>query len=227
MAIYIKNLSFAFDKTSPQIFKNISFEIQQGKITFLTGPNGVGKSTLLKILSGNINPDEQITGSLEIKNKIIKLNNYNQEDFNNIFLVHQNINLMLADNFTARINIIASALPAYPGLSYFSDKLNLNVNEFINFDLDKPVALLSGGQKQMLAILAAINRKCDFLLLDEPTAALDTKNQDIVMQYIKNLSAKLNIAVLCICHDNNIIKKYSDGYYLELKDSSLVLKHSQ
>ena len=81
-------------------------------------------------------------------------------------------------------------------------------------DYDKPVSLLSGGQRQILAIMMAIQKECGLLLLDEPTSALDSQNSETVMQFIKDLVAQTGITVLIICHDSDLVQRYaSDGFY--------------
>ena len=82
---------------------------------------------------------------------------------------------------------------------------------------------MSGGQRQMLALLMVTQKPIDLLLLDEPTAALDSKNSDYVMQGIRTLAQEKNICILCISHDADIIKKYAD-YIITIAENKDSLK---
>jgi ABC-type lipoprotein export system ATPase subunit len=97
-----------------------------------------------------------------------------------------------------------------------SEAHNLFMLQEFNIDIHKKVDELSGGQKQILAILMALQKPTKLLLLDEPTAALDPKNAHMVMQCLQKLAQELDITVLIISHDKELVLAYAPGYYFEI-----------
>ena len=189
----LKNISLSFQKR--QILENISFEINQGEIFGMLGPNGVGKSTIFNLITGLVKPDN---GEIIIKDE--KVNEYP------IFLR------------TARFNI--GYVPQYGG--YFYDmtlfenlkavaeillndprKRTEKINYLISkFDLsqirDIKAKFLSGGQKKKLVIAMALLGDPELLLLDECFPALDVMTIKMLQQIIVNLQFENNITI-CIC----------------------------
>ena len=84
-----------------------------------------------------------------------------------------------------------------------------------NIPLNVPVENLSGGQRQILSILMCLQKPTSILLLDEPTAALDTKNAQLVMSLLKTLQQEKNMLILMICHDPELLE-YSEHNAVKL-----------
>ncbi|MBI2353289.1 energy-coupling factor ABC transporter ATP-binding protein [Candidatus Dependentiae bacterium] len=218
--ITLENLSFSFEEEQISFFENISFKIEKQGLIFVTGQNGIGKSTLFRLLKGIIHARENCSGTLKIKDKIYDLSL--QQDRNtlqkNTRLLHQSFDFMLASKFTSFENLAFSKFHRYPHFSLVQVKQNIpTFMDYFNIPLDKPVTLLSGGQRQMLALVMVAQKPIDLLLLDEPTASLDHKNSDYIMQGIRKLSQERNICILCISHDLDLIEKHAD-YILSLKE---------
>ncbi len=115
---------------------------------------------------------------------------------------------MLADEFSFYENLAFAQLPEFPGFArlpqvqlLFKDLLK----EF-GINVHQKVSELSGGQKQICAILMALSKPTQLLLLDEPTAALDEENAQMIIQFIEQIVQSLGITVLMICHDKELIK---------------------
>jgi putative tryptophan/tyrosine transport system ATP-binding protein len=106
-------------------------------------------------------------------------------------------------------------LPQYPSLSKLIEDICLP--EFLdqfNLDVNKPIKFLSGGQRQILAILSALQKQAQILLLDEPTAALDSNNANMVISFLTKLVEMKKITILIICHDKKLAQNYSqDGHF--------------
>src|SRR5581483_218231 len=85
-----------------------------------------------------------------------------------------------------------------------------------NIDMTTPAHLLSGGQRQILAIMMALQKPTRVLLLDEPTAALDNDNAQQVMAFLENITAELNLITLIICHDKELVVTYGHHSCYEL-----------
>jgi len=187
-SIRLENITFSFSKNDKPFFKNLTVEFESGKLHFLTGKNGVGKSTLFRLL---------------------------QETVQGTCMVQQNINPMLADQFSFIENVRLAAMPEYPGLcglpkaKIFPELLNR-----FGIDMVKPVRLLSGGQRQILAIIMILQKECSLLLLDEPTAALDDQNARLVMQFLQELIVNTGLTVLVICHDVDLMNAYGTSRYV-------------
>ncbi|MDR3646983.1 MAG: ATP-binding cassette domain-containing protein [Candidatus Babeliales bacterium] len=213
----VLNLSFGF--TLNKLFFN-NLECAFGKnLNFIMGPNGVGKSTFLRILQGKVNKEEFIKGYIKINGQDYNFSNVRTQEFlqNNSRLVSQNYNDMLALDFTVNQNLQAAQFLKYPSfnalpsLFKYSDMLadvGVKLNSYVNE--------LSGGQRQILAIIMALQKHVDILFLDEPTAALDEINAQMVMDFLNKLSQMHNITIVCITHDKELIMNYSQGLYLKI-----------
>ncbi len=169
MYLEIKNINKEFGEGNSrvEVLKNLSCDIQKGRICVLLGPSGSGKSTLLNILGGSEKPD---SGSLLLEGKNLEamsdkeLLNYRRRYLGYVF---QSYNLI--PNLTARENIEVGA--------YLSDN-PLPVDELIDLlglseHRGKFPNQLSGGQQQRTSIGRAIVKNPALLLCDEPTGALD------------------------------------------------------
>lgn len=217
----IQNVNFKFSASSAFFFKNLTIDFAMGKMHFVRGQNGVGKSTLLRILQGKLNAGEQLSGSFCFGTDACLVDSGKKIDqtcFKQVALVQQKFDLMLADQFSFTHNLQCANLPEFPTLGRLPAHKNLP--EFIQrfcIDTSKPVKLLSGGQRQILAILMALQKGPSMLLLDEPTAALDEKNADMVMQFLQELVAATGLTVLIICHDKELVQRYAPHGYFEMR----------
>ncbi len=216
-ALVLENLTFQFSKNSLLFFNKVTLSFDSGTIHFIRGSNGSGKSTLFRILQGNIGSNEIISGTLLIDNQTFNLND--KQSFHayaaHIKTVQQKFDDMLANQFSFLDNLRLAKMPQYPTLTSLPDHQALP--EFLQrfgIDINKPVKLLSGGQRQILAILMVLQKQGKILLLDEPTAALDEQNAAMVMEFVQMLVQKTGMTVLIICHDNELVERYApNGYY--------------
>lgn len=218
----IKNLSFSFDSTHKELFFSaISGEFKQNTLNFIRGKNGAGKSTLFRIMMGKIEPGEFIEGTVTVQNETFNLASaHERQKLGSIMrLAPQKFDQMLADQFTFTQNLQLAALPQYPRLKRFIESSTIPplVERFgINYDV--PVGMLSGGQRQILAILMALQKPASILLLDEPTAALDDKNSSMVMSFLSDLlTAHTDLTVLIICHDLELVAHYTTTHYYQIE----------
>lgn len=215
--IKINNISFKYPNTERYIFKNISFEIKKGSSVGFVGPTGAGKTTIVDIILGLLNPTQgniTITGVDIHKNK--------KSWFSKIGYVPQFI--YLTDD-TIKNNILF-----YDDETVDNEKLKTVVEQaqlkdFIDSlpnGLDTVVGergiRLSGGQRQRIGIARALYNKPEILVLDEATSALDNETEKAVMQAIEYLYGKLTLLV--IAHRLTTIEKCDVVY--ELKNSTLL-----
>lgn len=215
-ALSLNNVSFQFSKTSPLFFRNLTVSFPAKQLHFIRGQNGAGKSTLLRILQGNIQRNEVATGTLSILNQDINLAQPQQSPVH-IGFVPQRFDLMIADQFSFAENCRFAQLPHFPGLTPLPQATSIpELLKRFTIDMHCPAFLLSGGQRQILAIIMALQKQASLLLLDEPTATLDEDNASMVMQFLQDLVATQNITILIVCHDRALLQSYAHQYYYEL-----------
>lgn len=221
IAFSVHNLGFKFTPEQRCFFKDLSLELEAGKLHFLRGENGSGKSTLLRLLQGGVDKGEQVLGSIEIEGHAAKLNEMavraNKKIFERISLVPQKFDEMLANQLSFEENLSLANMDAYPSLKCLPLYQTITgLLERFKIDQKKPVYLLSGGQRQILSIVMALQKKVSILLLDEPTAALDDQNAEMVMQFLQELASTQGLTILIISHDRELIKRYAQDGHFEL-----------
>ena len=211
-------ISFSFNH-SALFFNDLKCDFPENSLTFIIGRNGIGKSTLLRILQGKIHKGEMIQGTI-ISDGIT----YNFDDKNTkallanlTRLVLQNYSNMLALDFSVATNLGAAQLSYYPHLNALPASFKYaDMLQEIGITLDKYVSQLSGGQRQILAIVMALQKPIKLLLLDEPTAALDEANARMVMDFLTKLARLYKIIIVCISHDRELIRIYGQNLYYEI-----------
>lgn len=200
--IEVKNLSYSI-KTNV-ILDNISFNIDAGDYVGLVGPNGGGKTTLLKILVGLIKPN---SGEIKILGKDMR-------EFKNnsvIGYVPQRV-IQEGGNFPVTVyEIVESGL--LNNKSFFQ-KISETDKELVSHALkiagiehlsNTLIANLSGGQKQRVFVARAIVGNPKLLILDEPFTGVDINAQRDFYEFLKKLNLELNLTILFVSHDIDVI----------------------
>ena len=163
------NVSFSWSKGF-KVINQCSFTIEKPGLWMLVGKNGSGKSTLFRLISGGIRP-ESGTIFCSLKPSLVYQNPDHQ-----LLMPTCKSELMLS---------ISKNIPHYQFLDLIQSALDkVGLSEM----LDRPIHTLSGGQKQRLALASAVVSNSNLLLLDEPTALLDPKSQNSVLQVVKQLT---------------------------------------
>jgi len=216
--IEVKNLSFAYRKDL--VLKDINFTLQEGDFFAITGPNGGGKSTLIKLILGLLKP---LKGS-------VKLNNLKKVD---IGYVPQNTNVNLEFPITVLDVVMMGNGEKHKSKKFFNigyssfeiecAKHSLSKVGMEGF-LDNKISDLSGGQRQRVMIARAICSHPKLLVLDEPTSNIDVNGQKEIYKLLKELNKE--ITILVITHDLTVISNYAnkvlyvnqEGFMHNLKD---------
>ena len=221
-ALTVTDLSFSFtDYKKDLFFDHLNFAVDHNKLHFIRGKNGAGKSTLFRLLRGLVYGSETVSGTITLGTTPYDLYDAEQLDelSDHIRMVPQKFDNMIAGQFTFEENLQIASMSRHPDILPFPEALPVPplVKRF-GVRPSTPARLLSGGQRQMLAILMALQKQTNILLLDEPTAALDTKNADMVLQFISQLLASNpELTILVICHDKELVEQYAKEHYFEIE----------
>lgn len=218
MAITFKSLSYIYDEGMPyahHALKDINLNIEEGKITAIIGKTGSGKSTLVEHLNALLVPS---SGSLEIEDTIILPGKKNKGlkalrkkvglvfQFSEYQLFEETI---LKDVAFGPKNYGASEQEAIAKAKLALKMVGIDESYYETSPFD-----LSGGQKRRIAIAGILALEPKIIVLDEPTAGLDPKgSQEMIDLFIK-LNKKAGITVILVTHDNEIVYNYADNTVL-------------
>ncbi|MCY6960048.1 ABC transporter ATP-binding protein [Clostridium brassicae] len=216
----VENISFSYE--SRQILKDISFSVEEGNICGILGQNGTGKTTLLKCIHGLLKPKH---GNVLIKGKSVHSMNC-KERARNISTVPQNINIIFSYTVldvvlmakVSKVNLFTS-----PSKEDEKEVIKILNSLEIGHLSDKRFNELSGGEKQMVLIARAMYQDTPIILLDEPTAHLDYKNQIMIMDTIKDIVNKKNLTAIINIHDPNLALNYCDNIIM-IKSGRVLIK---
>jgi ABC-type multidrug transport system fused ATPase/permease subunit len=214
-SIVLKNIYYSYPNASKVALKNINLNIFAKTIVGITGPTGSGKTTIVDIMLGLLEPQK---GSLEIDDKVI--NNINVRAWqSNIGYVPQNIYL-IDDTISANIALGKDTSDINHAAVEKAAKI-ANLHDFIINDCPNKYSTtvgergirLSGGQRQRIGIARALYNNPQVLILDEATSSLDNLTEQVVMDAINNLEK--SITIIIIAHRLNTLKKCDKIFLLE------------
>ena len=177
----VKNLAIGYKNTS--LAGGINFEIEKGERVALVGPNGIGKTTLLKTLSGGI---KALTGGI-FTGTNVKVNCYEQEQ----------------TKITGTKQVLYELWDEYPYLDEKDVRTVLGNFLFSGDDVFKKAAELSGGEKARLSLAKLMLKKANFLLMDEPTNHLDIYSKEVLEASLTGFRGTL----LFVSHDRYFLNK--------------------
>ncbi len=203
-----KNLHKIYDeKTVPvHAIDGINLVIKKGEFTAIVGPSGSGKTTLLNMIGGLDKPTE---GEIFINGiKIHELTPHKLTDFRlkNIGFVFQAYNLIPV--LTAKENVeFIMQLQGQPKRKREKRTIELLQAVGLGDRLDSRPGKLSGGQQQRVAVARAIASKPKFVLADEPTANLDSKSTENLLDMMEKLNREEEITFIFSTHDTRVMKK--------------------
>ncbi len=200
--IEIKNLSFSYHKQ--KILEDINLEVYEKDFLAIIGPNGGGKSTLLKLILG-INPIKD--GSIKTFGEVPKKN------LSKIGYVPQNTNV----NTDFPIKVLEVVLMGHIGeksplFGYGKEEKMCAMGALSQVGMEKfannKIGELSGGQRQRVMIARALCAHPKILILDEPTASIDIEGQKLIYELLKTLNSYITIIV--VSHDISVVMRYAD-----------------
>lgn len=206
--IEIKNLTKIYDKETIPVYalNNVSISFQSGEFTTIVGPSGSGKTTLLNMLGGLDKPTE---GEIIIDHiNITKLRSRQLIDFRlrNIGFVFQSFNLIPVLTAKENVEFIMQLQGTPKGLrENRTNELLRSVG--LGDRVDARPNKLSGGQQQRVAVARALASKPKFILADEPTANLDSKSAENLLEIMEQLNKEENITFIFSTHDARVVAK--------------------
>ena len=200
--IDLQDVSFGYDENL--VLEDINLSVDDGDFLAIIGPNGGGKSTLLKLMLGLIEPDSgsvKIYGDAPCKN------------ISQIGYVPQNTNVNIDFPITVIEVVMMGHIPQKRPLFGYSNKekecalealKEVDMQEYAH----RRIGNLSGGQRQRVMIARALCTHPKILLLDEPTASIDALGQKEIYQLLKKLNQEMSIVV--VSHDISVILEYAN-----------------
>ena len=210
-SIELKNIKFTYPGKEESIIENLNFILKKNTSNAIYGPSGVGKSTIIDIVSGLHHPE---SGQIFIDDKL----NSNIKDFwkNKISYVGQK-NYLFSGNLLT--NITLKTDPSKDDISEVRKILDFcNLNKFdIDSKINEMGMNLSGGEGQRISIARALFNEPSFLIFDEATNSLDKETEKEILNLL--ISLKRKITLLLISHDKNVVN-YCDNIF-ELRNKKL------
>ena len=200
--VQIENLSFAYEKDL--ILEDINLTVEEKDFLAIIGPNGGGKSTLLKLMLGMLKPKK---GSIQVLGKAASKN------LSHVGYVPQNTNV----NTDFPIKVIEVVLMGHVGaknplFGYGKDEIACAMGTLAQVGMQEyaqsKIGSLSGGQRQRVMIARALCAHPHILLLDEPTSSIDIKGQKEIYELLKLLNQSITIVV--VSHDISVILEYAN-----------------
>ena len=192
-----ENLSFSID--GHKLFSNINLNVENQKDLLITGPSGIGKTTLLSILCGLQKPTEGkvLYDDINLYNLVENKIDYFRGD--KLGIVFQNFNLINA--FTIKQNLELGKTTQGSGDKNLYDLLQrVGLADKSHIKVSK----LSVGEKQRLAVARAFIGNPKWIFCDEPTSSLDDNNTEIISQLIKDESTRCKASLILITHDKRV-----------------------
>ena len=177
----VKNASFSYGSTP--LIKDISFLVKRGDRLFIVGPNGCGKSTLIKLIMGKLRPN---SGYIETGYNV-NIGYYDQEN----------------QNLTMSNTVLDELWNTYPTLTELTVRNTLARVRFIGEDVYKTVSDLSGGERARLTLAKLILSEINLLILDEPTNHLDISSREALEEALSEFDG----TVITVSHDRYFIGK--------------------
>ena len=223
--IEFKNVHFGY--TSDDILKCISFDVNKGDFVSIIGSNGAGKSTILKLILGEIS---QFRGSIKLYEEDI--NKF--KDWKRIGYLEQNAYSKIM-NFPATVyEIVMSNNFADIGLFKFPNKIHrikvINALELLGMEKykNRMISKLSGGQIQRVFLARTLISEPDLLVLDEPTNGVDRETIDLIYKILQDLNKEKKVTIIMVTHDvekmssiSNRVFCFEEGSLVELEKKQI------
>jgi simple sugar transport system ATP-binding protein len=204
--------------------RDISLRLEQGEVLGLLGDNGAGKSTLMRIICGFDKPDE---GRMLLRGAPYEPRSVVDARARGVDAVYQD--LALIDQLTVHQNMFLHRERLHRPLPLVAnrqmraetkaalDEIGIHIP-----DINAPVARLSGGQRQAIAVARTVNSEADIILLDEPLAAMGTREGALILDLIDRLKSSGRVSIILVLHNYVQVFQACDRVNL-IQDGSITL----
>jgi len=196
------------------LMEELNLSMCAGELICFMGPNGIGKSTLIRTLAGL---QKKISGAIRLSSSVE---------------IHQQLSVVLTDRISSANMTVAElvAFGRYPYLNW-----NIHLSEDDQHIIDQSISQvnisnlrskrlyeLSDGQLQMVMIARALAQDTPIIILDEPTAHLDLNNRVEIMKLLRTLARKMNKAILVATHELDLALQMADTIWLTGKNKTII-----
>ena len=213
--IKIKNVNHFFNEK--QILKDFSLTINSNSVTSILGPSGSGKTTLLRLISGLENLQ---SGNIQIDNNKNIYSSKNNDAMSNVSFVFQDSALF------PHLTVIENIYYGLSQLENSKDRIDSLINDYdINKIKYSYPHQLSGGQKQLVALLRGLASNPKIILLDEPFANLDTRLREKLRDKVLHILKDNNITSIIVTHDADEAMFLSD--YIAILEDGQIQQHGK
>jgi putative ABC transport system ATP-binding protein len=215
--------SFGQDSGRIHVLKQVNLQARNGEITMLVGPSGCGKTTLLSAIAGTLRVE---SGEINVLgNSLEKMSGHALTRFRakNIGFIFQQFNLIPTLTVAENVGIPLLIQGISSGKALTRSREILEKVGLGSRWKERPNKL-SGGEQQRVAIARALVHEPPLVICDEPTAALDAQNGEIVLDLFRQVARSPERAVIIVTHDNRIfsyadrIARMDDGEIVEVKE---------
>lgn len=207
--IKIDNLSFAYNKNTSPLLKDVNLDIPKGVYLSIVGENGSCKTTLIKLILGLLTP---ISGSITVDTDNIAYVPQRLDGFNSQFPI----------SIYEILKIHAKSLKLDPKSSSIDVLEKVNMLKF----KENLIGNLSGGQQQRVFIARALIGNPDLIILDEPSTGVDVKNQQEIYSLLSKINKEQGKTIISIEHNMDIALKYST-HILTINNGKLTLQSNK
>ncbi len=218
--------SFGSGETRTEVLRGIDFTASRGEMTFLVGPSGCGKTTLISIIAGLLTADE---GHVSLFGEDLSALSPREQILfrrRNLGFVFQQYNLLpsLTAAENAAVPLLAAGMNRKTAVARASEMLD---QLGLGHRVSAMPRVLSGGQQQRVALARALVHEPRLIVCDEPTAALDHKSGESVMNLLATSAVHPDRAVLVVTHDNRVfhfahqIAHMDDGVITHVEQQAL------
>jgi len=209
----VKGLTCGYDRRF--LLQDINFKVRKGEFLGIIGPNGSGKTTLLRAITKVLRPEK---GEIILDGKDI--NHYGFKELaRKIAVVSQKVD-SFALNLTVKEYVLLGRIPFRKRFQFLETRRDkeiahkaLAITGILSL-AQRPIAEMSGGEKQCAIIARALAQEPQVLLLDEPTTHLDIGHQIKILDLIRKLNKERQLTVIIILHDLNLASEYCERLLL-------------